>query len=214
MLNELRSYSARHGAGRTAIRIFLEGFKHDGILRHSRFVVLYPDCVNEAAYDASLPYERRMLHAADVARLASQLPQQLPDDFVAQARLRGDLCHVILDGETLVSFGWYAVHTARLFDRRIEFSSDFVYMYHGYTRPEFRGQRLHALGLACAVAHFRQTGKRGLISTVNATNYASLASIKRLGFAQHGSILQIGRGPFSVRFATPATKPFAIRFHE
>jgi len=59
---------------------------------------------------------------------------------------------------------------------------------------------------------FCQRGRRGLISTVNSTNYASLTSAYRLGFVACGSLVQFGRGKLSARYASPATRPYAIRF--
>lgn len=214
MLQEIREYRTRYGTFRTLVRLVTEGLKHAGILRHSRFLVLYPQQVRHEAYDASHPYERRLLPAADMDALAAQLPGELSPEFLTGAQCRGDFCYVILDEGRLASFGWYAPVTARLYGRQLEFSNDFVYMYHGYTRPEYRGQRLHALGLAGALDEFHSAGKQGLISTVNSTNYASIASVERLGFMNCGSIMQIGRDPVSIRFATPATRPFAIRLHK
>lgn len=214
MLQKLREYRLRYGIARTAVRLMTESFKHAGILRHSRFLVLYPQSVRHDAYDESVPYDRRLLSAADMSALARQLPGELPPGFLDGARRRGDLCYAIVDGERLASFGWYAPETALLYGRRLEFSKDFVYMYHGYTHPDYRGQRLHALGLAGALGEFRDVGKSAIISTVNVTNYASIASVERLGFLTRGSILQVGRGRMSFCFATPATRPFAVRFHD
>lgn len=214
MLQQLREYRGRYGIGRTSVRLITEGFKHAGILRHSRFLVLYPQHVRPDAYDASLPYERCLMPAADVGRLAAQLPGELSPEFLAGAERRGDLCYVIVDDGRLASFGWYAPETAYLYGRRLGFSRDFVYMYHGYTHPDYRGQRLHALGLAGALSRFCDVGKRAIISTVNATNYRSLNSVERLGFRHCGNILQIGHGRMRFCFATPATRPFAIRIHD
>lgn len=212
LFGQLQEYGARHGFGRAAVRVASESLKQAGILRRSIFVLLRPEHVDHDAYDAALPYDRQMLPADGMAALAAGLQAELPPKFLEDAGRRGDFCHAIVDRGALVSFGWYATRIARLFERDFEFSEDYVYMYHGYTLPQYRGQRLHALGLAGALEYFRHRGKQGLISTVNSTNYASLASIERLGFVASGSLVQLGRGRFSALFASPATRPFSIRF--
>lgn len=212
LFGDLRDYRRRHGLARTATRLASESLKRTGLFRHSVFVLLRPEDVDRSAYDAALPYERRLVSAADMATLAAQLPADLPPAFLEDARRRGDSCYVILDRGELVSFGWYAPRIGRLFERDFSFNEDWVYMYHGFTLPKYRGQRLHAMGLAEAMRCFCERGKRGLISTVNSTNYASLASIERLGFVASGSLVQLGHGTFSARLASPATRPYSIRF--
>jgi hypothetical protein len=212
LFGQLRDYGQRYGFARTASRLASESLKQTGLFRHSVFVLLRPEDVDRKAYDAALPYERRLVPAQDMAALASQLPADLPPTFLEDARRRGDSCYVILDRGELVSFGWYAPRIGRLFERDFSFDEGWVYMYHGFTLPKYRGQRLHAMGLAEALHAFCQRGKRGIISTVNSTNYASLISIERLGFVTAGSLVQIGRGKLSARLASPATRPYAIRF--
>lgn len=212
LFEQLRDYGKRYGFARTASRLASESLKQTGLFRHSVFVLLRPEQVDRRAYDAALPYERRLVPAEDMGALAAQRPANLPSSFLDDARRRGDSCYVILDRGELVSFGWYAPRIGRLYERDFAFNEDYVYMYHGFTLPSYRGQRLHALGLAEALDAFCRRGKRGIISTVNSTNYASLISIGRLGFVTAGSLVQVGRGKLSARLASPATRPYAIRF--
>ena len=81
------------------------------------------------------------------------------------------------------------------------------YMYSGYTLPEHRGRRLHAVGLALALRHYADRGYRGLVSCVDRTNYRSRRSCRRLGFRPCGSLVQVGR----MARATRAAKAHGIR---
>lgn len=61
-------------------------------------------------------------------------------------------------------------------------------MYKGLTRHEYRGQRLHAIGMNRALQHYLEQGAKGLVSYVESTNVDSLKSCFRLGYRQFGSI--------------------------
>lgn len=101
---------------------------------------------------------------------------------------RNDWSTVVLEGESIAAYGWYSnspcpideVHAFH-FDRR------YVYMYDGFTDPAYRGRQLHAFGMAHAVRKVTQDGSMGLVSYVEADNFASLRSVKRLGYKILGS---------------------------
>jgi hypothetical protein len=211
---KVRDYAARHGYWRTGLYLAGEGLRHAGVVARSIVVGLRPEHVVRSAFDPGVALERCLLTTNEVAGLPSAAPDQLPAAFLAKAEARGDLCYAILDKGVLVSFGWYALTTATLYGRPLSFSRDYVFMYHGYTARPYRGQHLHALGLAEALAAFCARGRRGLVSVVDAVNFDSLASTRRLGFIERGSILHVGRGVCSARFATPATREFGIRIVE
>lgn len=211
-LRLLISYSRRYGYRKTALRVFTDSIKHAGILRISRFIVLSGDSVNYSAFSPELSYERALLPAADMRQYQAQIPDQLPDRFLDVAELGGDYCYAVFDQELLVSFGWYATRFARLFDRNLSFGQDFVYMYHGFTRPDYRGQRLHALGLAEAMTAFQKKKISAIISTVNITNYRARRSSERVGFRNLGFIIRVGPGRLGILFVTPKVRKYGVRF--
>lgn len=61
-------------------------------------------------------------------------------------------------------------------------------MYKGYTHHNYRGQRLHAIGMTRALAEYLKRGFEGLVSYVEATNYSSLKSVYRMGYRDFGKI--------------------------
>ncbi len=114
-------------------------------------------------------------------------------DHRTSATQRGDWACAFWDGQRLASTGWYSNGLVPI-DKNfsIRFSSDSTYMYKGFTHPDYRGERLHAYGMACALASVAKAGKLGLISYVEGDNFASLRSCKRLGYKIIGSCWLLG----------------------
>lgn len=210
-LKTISQYSDRFGYRRTVLRLFSELPRQAGILRVAHFVALYPEFVNPTAYQPGLPYKRSMMTAREMRQYQAQLPEQLEDEFLEGAEQRGDYCYTIVDNGLLVSLGWYATDSARIMDRDLTFSPEFVYMYGGFTRPDYRGQRLHALGLAEAMTAFHQQSKSAIIGVVDLTNYRSSRSAERLGFRYFGFLVQLGSGRLGPTFVTRRARAFGVR---
>lgn len=116
--------------------------------------------------------------------------KRLPDKFIMHADNIGDFCYAFIDNNKIVSYGWYSQYPSAIDDYySLHFSSDYLYMYNGYTEAEYRGQRLHGLGMA-QVAHLAQyeMNKKGLVSFVEAQNYKSMRSCLRLGYKKRGLV--------------------------
>ncbi len=115
---------------------------------------------------------------------------ELPGPFIDQAMARGDQCFGIFDGEKLASYGWYSRQPTPIDppELLLHFSSSFVYMYKGFTHHDYRGQRLHAIGMNLALKHYLEQGYQGLVSYVESGNFDSLKSCYRLGYLNIGSI--------------------------
>lgn len=113
----------------------------------------------------------------------------LSEGFLRQALAKGDECHGITDGEVLASYGWYAHEATPVEDDLLlRFNKSYVYMYKGYTQPEYRGQRLHAIGMTMALQEYLDRGYQGLLSYVEAHNFSSLKSCYRMGYEDVGKV--------------------------
>ena len=110
--------------------------------------------------------------------------------FLRQALERGDECYGILDGDLLASYGWYSIAPTRISpsDLVLHFSPEHVYMYKGFTHPNYRGQRLHAIGMTRALQAYLARQFKGLVSYVESTNFSSLKSVYRMGYKNIGKI--------------------------
>jgi hypothetical protein len=129
------------------------------------------------------------LDEATLRRYSPDPSNRLGGAFLDQALRKGDSCYAVLDGETLAAFGWYSNKPTHINeDLQLHFHPSWIYMYHGHTRDEYRGQRLHGVGMAKATEAFTQRGFRGLISYVEANNFSSLKSVYRMGYRNFGRV--------------------------
>jgi len=121
--------------------------------------------------------------------LAPDPTTEMSNEFVEQALARGDACFALRDGNTLAAYGWYSRGPTPVDeDLEVHFSRDYIYMYKGFTDERYRGQRLHAIGMTRALKHYIASGYKGLVSYVDSTNYESLRSCSRMGYAIFGSL--------------------------
>jgi hypothetical protein len=122
-------------------------------------------------------------------KFAKNQDYDLPEEFLQQALKKGDECYAILDGDTLASYGWYSDKPTNISDAlRFHFSNAYIYMYKGYTHNNYRGQRLHAIGMTLALKEYLSRGLKGIVSYVESTNFSSLKSVYRMGYQDVGKI--------------------------
>jgi ribosomal protein S18 acetylase RimI-like enzyme len=134
-------------------------------------------------------FEHRVLDANTLRRFSAIQRYGLSQSFLDEALAKGDECYGILDGDRLASFGWYSVEPTMISDDlRLHFDRRRVYMYKGFTDPDYRGQRLHAIGMTHALKLYRERGSKGMVSYVDASNFDSLRSCWRMGFQEVGQI--------------------------
>ena len=142
-------------------------------------------------------YSYAFLDSATLYQLAKNQEYDLSDEFLQQALKNGDRCFGIMDGTTLASYGWYSNVPINIsFDAaedgneelRLHFSNKYIYMYKGYTHRNYRGQRLHAIGMTCALDDYLRKGFEGIVSYVESNNYSSLKSVYRMGYKDFGTV--------------------------
>ena len=142
-------------------------------------------------------YRYNFLGSDTLMDLAKDKDNGLSLSFVHEALEKGDECYGILDGNSMASFGWYSNKPTFVSfgpaenDREslwLQFAADYIYMYNGYTPKNYRGQRLHAIGMTRALKAYLDRGYKGLVSYVEANNFASLNSCYRMGYKDLGKI--------------------------
>ena len=138
--------------------------------------------------------------------------QQITEDFINHARSRGDWCYCIENGNEIASYGWYSKEPVPAGNELLlHFSPTFLYMYKGFTRPAFRGQRLHARGMIQGLNIADAEGYGGLIGYVDAYNSASLKSARRMGYVIFGTCFAVRAFGRVFSFATPGCWRFGFR---
>lgn len=135
-------------------------------------------------------YTHGFLDKDRLKKFATNSEYELSPKFLEQAMEKGDQCYAILEGDVLASYGWYsnkptAIHPEELI---LDFKRQYIYMYKGYTHVNYRGQRLHAIGMVWALKRFLEEGCKGIVSYVEASNFSSLKSVYRMGYKDCGNI--------------------------
>jgi hypothetical protein len=188
----------KHGWEATAFHALYQAANRVVRLAIWNAVAITPETVRRSRRSDGSGPVAIMLGAESLRGYVAQSGSMLTHDFLDQAAAKGDRCFAFFDGDTLTSYGWYSKQPTRLVevpgDLVLHFAPAWVYMYNGYTRPEYRGQRLHAIGMTAALEQYAREGKRGLVSYVDASNAASLKSCTRMGYRTFGRVVVIGRG--------------------
>jgi ribosomal protein S18 acetylase RimI-like enzyme len=165
---------------------------YNGVNRLTLLMVL--KCVAIADVDRKFlqgcdGYRRQFLDPETLLALSENPEYEIEKEFLDEAVVKGDSCFAILDGHRLASYGWYSTKPTKVNeDLELQFDERYVYMYKGFTHPNYRGQRLHAVGMTMALDHYRTQGYRGLVSWVEANNLSSLRSCYRMGYRDFGEI--------------------------
>jgi hypothetical protein len=204
---------ARHlGLARSLARSAYYRMSRVSGLQLYRFLVMEPKDVNRELLTRSVPYECRILSDREVQELSRDPDNGMSDRFASTTCEKGDTCFGILDGGVLASYGFYSrVPTSVLKTLRIHFDSRYLYMYQGYTRPAYRGQNLHGIGLARACVALCARGHAGIVTVAQRFNFASLVSAHRTGYRDCGTAVVIGKGARMRIWQTRAPRQYALR---
>jgi hypothetical protein len=117
----------------------------------------------------------------------------------------------LFDGDALASYGWYSEKPSPIDDHFVlHFDPAYTYMYKGYTLPAYRGRRLHAVGMCRALRAFAGESKTGLISYVEANNFASLRSVARMGYRVFGNVYLLRAANRAFTFATRSCRNYGF----
>ncbi len=152
-------------------------------------MIVTMDTLNKKYLEGNPKYIHKFLSPEEVKKYSEDTETQLSQKFLDRALPNGDRCFAILDGDFLASYGWYSTKPTPInSELELHFDPSWVYMYKGYTHPKYRGQRLHAIGMAKALETVTNEGYRGLISYVETNNFASLRSVYRMGYVNIGKV--------------------------
>jgi hypothetical protein len=175
-------------------------------------MTLTPASLDRSFLEGNPKYQHGFLSEADLRRYAKTPGLELDDAFLDKALPQGDRCYAVRDGDTLASYGWYSRNPTPVNDDLVlHFDPKWVYMYKGFTAHAYRGQRLHAIGMAKAMMAYAEEGCLGIVSQVERNNFSSLKSVHRMGYVDNGRI-RAWRvlGKWRVR-ATKACEPYGLR---
>jgi hypothetical protein len=169
--------------------------------------------VDPACLDCEERFTCGFQPAKALRRFASDPANGMSPEFVRDALRNGDACYAICEGARLASSSWYSTRPTPIGTPGLvlHFDPDHVYMYKALTCEPYRGQRLYALGISRALAHYSARGVRGFVSYVEATNLDSLKASLRMGFRMFGSVYLIRLFGRHFAFSSPGCRAFGFR---
>lgn len=208
-LETLRLKSRRHGAAATAYEAAVKALGSVAEFKILRGVFVgRPD----PAF-LECPYQPMLLDDAALRRFARDPANELSPEFIDEATARGDQCYAICDGDRLAAYGWYAFGATPigLPGVLLRYSAGYVYMYKGFTHTDYRGQRLHAVGMTRALQHYLSKGFKGIVSYVESINFDSLKSCFRMGYSVFGTVYVVKAFGRYLSFSTPGCSKYEFR---
>ena len=122
--------------------------------------------------------------------LVEQPEYELSKRFLNHALSNGDECYGFFYGSVLAAYSWYSNKATQInpADLVLHFDDAYIYMYKGFTHPNYRGQRLYATGMTRALEPYLAQGYKGMLCYVESNNFASLKSCYRMGYADFGNL--------------------------
>ena len=149
------------------------------------------DSVQPEFLNCDRPYDGGFVSEAVLSELIRDHPEyEMSPGFLRQAFAKGDECYAFLDGSVLANYGWYSNRPTAIDAPGVtlHFDNRYIYMYKGFTHPDYRGQRLHAISMTRALEAYLARGYEGIVSYVTWNNFSSLKSCYRMGYRDFGNI--------------------------
>lgn len=185
-------------------------FGFQAMLQHALDVLGEPLCGFEAyalvwlsvdrlriSLDLPSDTEFRFLTVSEIEAFAEEPANGFVASHVDRARHGTDLCFAGLVDGRLASYGWYALDGGSSVGDHgllMRGPANAAYMHGGFTHPDFRGRRLHGIGMGRALKALSDRGIEALVSDVDWANHASLKSCDRLGYQRLGTLFSFGVG--------------------
>lgn len=212
---EISESVARHGLPRAFVDISIRAINHAIFFKILKFVHIE---VPDPAFLALDPTYRCGFLDKSVLQKYCDQEHDLSEEFLHSAFSQGAECFGIREGDALASYGWYSRGGTHVWrpretspaDLRLHFDDGYVYMFKGFTRADYRGRRLHAIGMTLALKEYRDTGFKGLVSYVEANNFDSLKSVYRMGYRDCGDMYIVATSDRYLTHRTPGCADYGL----
>ena len=215
---DLRFYQRsayRYGIGATLFHAAYRAAQRVTNLAVWKALVVTPDHLDKRFLADPRRATGRMLDAECLRAYAKTAETRLTDRFIDEAAVRGDRCFAFFDGDRLTSYGWYSTRAVRLTELdeslALHFDPRYAYVHNTYTLPQYRGRRLHAIGMTAALEAHAEQGLTGLVAYVDSANFASLRSCHRMGYRDFGHVVVLDLGHRYACRATLGCEPYGFR---
>lgn len=189
MINKIYQKIKKNGFFETFNEIVIKAINFIFFFKIYRCMILTMKTIDKNYLYNNIEYN---YHFIEINKLLNYSKKELDMtyNFIKKAIEKNDYCYGIFKDDELISYGWYSNKTTEITDDlQIQFKSNYIYQYKGFTISEFRGKRLHAIGMAKALQSLSDSGVDGLLAIVESTNYNSRKSVYRMGYRDFGKII-------------------------
>jgi hypothetical protein len=157
----------------------------------------------------------RFLDSGEVRHFARNPSNELSEEFADRLAGGLDFCFAALSDGDLAAYSWYAlgsVEAKHAFGVALSYPSHVVYMYKGFTHPNYRGARLHGALKGLALQQLGAYGVSKLISMIHWTNAASMKSCRRIGYSFLGRMWVSQFGSHRIVMVPGSAESVGVRF--
>lgn len=97
---------------------------------------------------------------------------------------KGDMCCCVIVRGKAVSYCWMAQDSAYIgeISKKIILKNDEIYLFDGFTKPEYRGKGFFTKTLSFILCYGREKGYQRALIFALSSNKSSIAAIKKTGF--------------------------------
>jgi len=182
-INLVRIHLKRHGFLLTTFRIVYELINIFITLKIFNCIEINSNKVKNKHYAFSNQFQLTFIEPNFWDRIMNLEEYWLDEKFLNKAKSKNDMCLGFLDNGHIASYTWYAIETADLLDGelKIKFNNGYVLASRTFTHPNYRGKRLHALGIAQGLKLLSKKKYKGIFGFVEAINFSSLKGISHFG---------------------------------
>lgn len=175
--------------------------------------ILIITSMNEESLKIDSRFHHGFLDGTYLKKLSIDSGNELSSSFVESALQKKDECYALTSKDELASYGWYSNRETLTDIHKLKFSFDpsYMYMYKGFTKENYRGHKLHAVGMNWALKKYLDKGYRGLVSYVESTNFDSLKSCYRLGYKDCGSIIVMKIFGKIIKWGHPSLEQYKVK---
>jgi hypothetical protein len=138
-----------------------------------------------------------------------------PEAICEQRLERGDLIHLIRDGDRMVNIVWIfkGKFYIRGYGLKYDTGDDALYLYNGYTAPDMRMKGIINLALADIAEYALKNGRSKFIALIETDNEHSLRFHKRLNFKIIESVEFVKIFGIKFKFYKRENKRFKLNIH-
>lgn len=130
-------------------------------------------------------------------------------EYIKERLSKGGETYLAVHNGKIAGYNWIMKGEMELSPRKLmKISPDRCYLYNGFVRDEYRGQRVINSVHTFIVKDLMEHNFKGLITTINSKNESSLKTGERTGFRKVGSIHQFKVLGFGFNFIPQKDRAF------